>query len=280
MAGRPPNPGGRVDLHAHTVYSDGVLTPQELVDLAIEKHLSAIAITDHDSVEGIDHARAAAAGRLEVVPGIEVSTSMDGLDLHVLGYFLDYGHPGLQSRLATFRQERRDRVSAIVGRLAELGAPVQLDSIFAAAGPGVVGRPHVAAALMEAGHVSTMDDAFRQFLGARARAFVPRPAFHPREAIEMIESAGGLSVLAHPGAHVSDRVVEELRDAGLSGIEIWHPQHGSALVRRYRQIAARLGLIETGGSDFHGPHRSTQLGDMRVPVTVLRRLKEAAGVPG
>ena len=280
MAGRPPHSGGRVDLHAHTVFSDGLLTPEQLVDLAIEKHLMAIAVTDHDSVEGIEYARKAAAGRLEVVPGIEVSTSMDDLDLHILGYFLDYEQPGLLKRLALFRQERRDRVGAIVERLIELGAPVDLSAILTAAGPGVVGRPHVAAALMDAGHVHSMEDAFRMFLGARAKAFVPRPAFHPRDAIEMIEAAGGLSVLAHPGSYVSDNVVEELRDAGLTGIEIWHPQHGTALVRRYRQLAARLDLIETGGSDFHGPHRSTGLGDMRVPVSALRLLKEAAGVPG
>lgn len=280
MAGRPPRVGGRVDLHAHTVFSDGLLTPEQLVDLGIEKHLVAIAVTDHDSVEGIERARTAAAGRLEIVPGIEVSTSMDGLDLHILGYFLDYQDAGLCARLRGFRQERRDRVTAIVQRLEELGAPVRLDAILEAAGPGVVGRPHVAAALMDAGHVETMDHAFRTFLGAGAEAFVPRPAFHPREAIEMIESAGGLSVLAHPGAHVSDGVIETLCDAGLTGVEVWHPQHRSQMVRRYRQLAARLGLIETGGSDFHGPHRSTQLGDVRVPVTVLRRLKEAAGVPG
>lgn len=280
MAGRPPRGGGRVDLHAHTVFSDGTLTPPQLVELAVEKHLVAIAVTDHDSIDGIDEARMAAAGRLEVVPGIEVSTSMDGADLHILGYFLDYQDAVLRRRLRRFHKERIDRVCAIVERLERLGAPIALDAVMTAAGPGVVGRPHVAAALIEAGHVHSVDDAFRSFLGAQARAFIPRPAFHPREAIEMIEAAGGLSVLAHPGSHVTDGVVEELRDAGLSGVEVWHPQHGSALVRRYRQLASRLGLIETGGSDFHGPHRSTMLGDMRVPAAVLRRLKEAAGVPG
>lgn len=272
--------GGRVDLHAHTIFSDGQLTPEALVELALENGLIALAITDHDSIDGIARARAAAAGRIEIVPGIEVSTSTDSLDLHVLGYFIDPDDARLAARLRRFRRERIERVHRIASRLEALGAPIDVDDVLGRAEPGVVGRPHVAAALIRAGHVKTVDDAFRRFLGMRADAYVPRPVFPPSEAIAMIAEAGGVSVLAHPGAYVPDGLVRQLVAAGLDGVEVWHPQHGPALVKRYRALAAELGLIESGGSDYHGPGRHTDLGGMRVPASALRRLKDAAGVPG
>jgi predicted metal-dependent phosphoesterase TrpH len=272
--------GGRVDLHAHTIFSDGQLSPEAVVELALEKGLIALAITDHDSIDGIAHARAAAAGRIEIVPGIEVSTSTDSLDLHVLGYFIDPDDARLAARLRRFRRERIERVHRIASRLEALGAPIDVNDVLRRAEPGVVGRPHVAAALIRAGHVKTVDDAFRRFLGLRADAYVPRPVFHPSEAIAMIAEAGGVSVLAHPGAYVPDGLVRQLVAAGLDGVEVWHPQHGPALVKRYRALAAELGLIESGGSDYHGPGRHTDLGGMRVPASALRRLKDAAGVPG
>jgi len=277
---RAAHDGGRVDLHAHTIFSDGQLTPEALVELALERGLAAIAVTDHDSVAGIEPARRAAAGRIEVVPGIEVSTSTDGLDLHVLGYFIDPADTRLATRLRRFRRERIERVRKIARRLEALGASVDVEEVLARAEPGVVGRPHVAAALIRAGHVKSVDDAFRRFLGMRADAYVPRPVFTPAEAISMIAEAGGVSVLAHPGAYVPDGLVRELAGAGLDGVEIWHPQHGPALVKRYRALAAELDLIESGGSDYHGPGRHTDLGGMRVPASALRRLKDAAGVPG
>jgi predicted metal-dependent phosphoesterase TrpH len=280
VAGRAPQGGGRVDLHTHTVFSDGLLTPEALVGLATESGLSAIAITDHDSVDGIAAARAAAGPTLEVVPGIEISTSLGGSDLHVLGYYVDPTHAGLAARLRKFGEERLERVHAIVERLASLGASVSLDAVMESAGPGVVGRPHVAAALVRAGLAEDQDDAFRRFLGPRARAYVPRPALHPREAVALIDAAGGVSALAHGGSHVSDATIEELAGAGLDGVEVWHPQHGPTLIKRYRALATRLGLLETGGSDFHGPGRGAALGEMPVPPGVLRKLKQAAGVPG
>jgi 3',5'-nucleoside bisphosphate phosphatase len=277
----PPVGGGRrVDLHAHTYFSDGLWSPEAVVALAVERGLGALAITDHDSVEGLPRALAAAGGSLELVPGIEMSTSLDGMDLHILGYYLDAEHPELRARLAGFRTERLDRALAMVERLRGLGAPVEAEVVLALAGPGVVGRPHVAEALVRAGHADTMDDAFRRYLGMQGEAFVPRPAFRPEEAIALLDAAGGVSVLAHPGAMLGDVVVERLAAAGLRGIEVWHPQHGASTVRRYRALAQRLGLIETGGSDFHGPLRSTTLGDLPVPLSVLGPLKQAAGVTG
>lgn len=276
MSGPPRSTGGRrVDLHSHTHFSDGQMSPEELIDYAVSRNVVALAITDHDTIEALPRARAAASGRLELVPGIEISSAMDGFDLHILGYYIDDSHPGLLERLAGFRDERRRRALAIIERLHELGVPVDADEILAAAGPGVVGRPHVAAALVRAGHVETFDAAFQRYLGIKGQAFVPRPAFRPEEAIEHIATAGGLAVLAHPGSWLPESVVEMLAAAGLRGVEVWHPQHGVSTVQRYRALARRLSLLETGGSDFHGTHRGVDLGDMPVPESAVAALTAA-----
>ena len=212
-APRPPRAGGRrLELHAHTHFSDGALSPQELVALARERGLAALAITDHDSVDGVAPAIAAAGEALEVVPGIEISSTLEQHDLHVLGYFIDWGARALTERLSVFREERRERTRAIVAKLETLGAGVAVEEVFAAAGPGVVGRPHIAQALVRAGHVPSIDAAFQKYLGSRGSAFVPRPAFASLDAVREIESAGGAAVLAHPGA-VATRLVERLAQA-------------------------------------------------------------------
>jgi hypothetical protein len=278
---RPPAPPGgrRVDLHTHSYFSDGTLSPEALVALAIGRGLAALSITDHDSIDAVSPAREAAHNAIEFIPGIELSTAQDGLELHILGYFLDPLHESLGERLALFRGERLERALAIMERLNALGAPVNPTAVIERAGPGVIGRPHIAVALMESGSVESIDEAFRRFLGRDGLAFIPRPAFHPEEAIALIHGAGGVSVLAHPGAQLSDEVIEHLADAGLRGIEVWHPQHTPTTVRRYRALTLKLGLLETGGSDFHGTHR-VNLGDLSVPARVLVGLKEAAGVTG
>lgn len=275
-AGRPPAPGGRrVDLHAHTHFSDGQLAPDALVALARERGLAALGVTDHDAVDGIEPARAAAPRGLEVVPGIEISSTLEGHDLHVLGYFLDAADARLRERLAAFREERRQRALAILARLRALGVGVGEAEVFAAAGPGVVGRPHVAHALVRAGHVPTLDAAFQRYLGPQGSAYVARPAFRSEDAIETIHAAGGAAVLAHPGM-LAPRLVELLAEAGLDGVEVWHPQHGPALVRRWRETARRLELVPSGGSDFHGVHRGAGLGDLPVPESTVARLRERA----
>ncbi|OGF12816.1 MAG: hypothetical protein A2W00_00775 [Candidatus Eisenbacteria bacterium RBG_16_71_46] len=254
-----------------------MLTPEELVARATARRLAAIAVTDHDSVEGLPRAIAAAGAEIEVLPGIEISSEMEGADLHVLGFFVDVTSTTLLERLRQFHAERLQRVETILGRLRELGAPVAFDAVMALAGPGVVGRPHIAEALLRAGHVTTLDDAFRRFLGAYAPAFVARPAFRTEDAIALIHDAGGVSVLAHPGASMSDSAIERLRAAGLDGIEIWHPQHGANTVLRFRALAGRLGLLESGGSDFHAVGRGADLGDLPIPFEIVGKLRQAAG---
>ena len=277
----PPATGGRrVDLHAHTTYSDGALSPGDLVRLAIERQLAALAVTDHDSIDGLPAARETAGRELELVPGIEVSSTLNGLDLHILGYYIDPENDELRRRLESFRVERLERVREMAVRLGALGAPVDVGEVVSLAGHGVVGRPHLAEVLVRAGHADDADDAFRRYLGSRGVAFVPRPAFRPDEAIALVHAAGGVSVLAHPGPGLVDSVVEALVARGLRGIEAWHPQHSPATVRRYEALAERLGVLVTGGSDFHGPGRSAELGELAVPVRVMGPLKHAAGVAG
>jgi predicted metal-dependent phosphoesterase TrpH len=276
MAGPAPGSGGpRIDLHCHTTFSDGDLSPDALVRRAIARRVGVLSITDHDSVEALPAARAAAGTALELVPGIEVSTSSNGLDLHILGYYLDAENRELAERLARFREERSERMKRMVARLAELGIAVDLDDVLAIAGHGVVGRPHLAEVLVREGHVENADDAFRRLLGAHGQAFVPRPTFPPAEAIALIRGAGGIAVLAHPGPGLVDSVIEGLAAQGLAGIEVWHPQHGALTVRRYQALAERLGLLETGGSDFHGEGRSADLGDVTVPERAFHALKRA-----
>jgi predicted metal-dependent phosphoesterase TrpH len=278
MGGPPPPAGGlRIDLHCHTTFSDGELAPDALVRRAIARRVGVLAITDHDSVEALPAARAAAGRALELVPGIEISTSAGGLDLHMLGYYVDAENRELSMRLARFREERSERMRRMVARLGELGIEIDLDEVFTIAGHGVVGRPHLAEALVRAGHVENADDAFRRLLGAHGLAYVARPTFPPAEAIALIRGAGGLAVLAHPGPGLVDSVVEGLAAQGLAGIEVWHPQHGALTVRRYQALAERLGLLETGGSDFHGEGRSADLGDVAVPERAFQALKRAVG---
>jgi hypothetical protein len=273
--------GRRVDLHTHTTYSDGLLEPRALIERAVARGLVAMAITDHDAVGGIAPAREAAGVlALEIVPAIEISSTFEGEELHILGYFLDPEDSNLLRCLGVFRDDRRERALKMVERLHELGAPVTAERVIALAGPGVIGRPHIAGALVEAGHASSIEDAFRRFIGANGAAFIPRPRFDSSDAIALIHGAGGISVLAHAGGSFDALRLERLVGAGLRGIEIWHPHHGVSAVRRLRELARRYDLIETGGSDYHGPNRGADLGDLPVPPGVLQDLKDAAGVAG
>jgi predicted metal-dependent phosphoesterase TrpH len=192
-------PQGRgVDLHVHTYFSDGTLSPEAVVALAAERGLAALSITDHDSLESLEPALKATVSPLELVPGIELSTVYGELDLHILGYYIDPAHEPLGRRLDRFRDERRERAMTMLARLRDLGVELDSGEVIHLAGPGVIGRPHIARAMVRAGHVPSLDDAFRQYLGRGGRAFVPRVSFRAEEAIDLVLGAGGVSVLAHP----------------------------------------------------------------------------------
>lgn len=265
----------RVDLHIHTTYSDSALTPQQVVERALELGLKAIAITDHDAVEGIDEASQAAKGRnLEVIPGVELSLTVNHSDLHLLGYFIDHNNQGFVTRLKLFRSVRLDRAKRMVEKLNSLGVNLSLDAVLSIAGSGVVGRPHIAEALVERRYVGSFDEAFARFIGYHAPAYVPKFKLSAEEGIDLIRSVGGIPVLAHPRTVNRDELIPHFIRLGLKGIEIIHPEQGDHLRRYYSNLAKKHGLIVTGGSDCHGHLKGKlMMGTVEVPYSFLEGLK-------
>jgi 3',5'-nucleoside bisphosphate phosphatase len=267
------------DLHVHTTASDGTLSPEQVVHEAVQAGLAAIGIADHDAVEGISPALAAGrAAGLVVVPAIEVNTDYGEDELHILGYYIDHQSDMLATHLERLRSERRERVKRMVERLNEVGAKLDLERVYEIAGSGSVGRPHVARALVEAGHVSSMNSAFGKYLVRGAPGYVPRYKLTPSEAIQIIRQAGGVAVLAHPGNSRHDEVIPQLIDAGLEGIEVYHSDHSALQRRHYARIAKNRGLVATGGSDFHGPNmmKMVPIGHVTVDIEIVHKLKELA----
>ena len=291
--------GSRVDLHAHTTASDGVLSPAELVALARGRGLAALGVTDHDSTEGLAAALAAADAAVTVVPGVELSTDVPGGEIHVLGYFVDPRSPVLQGKLEMLREGRLRRGHRMVERLNAAGVPIRIERVLEIAGDGAVGRPHVARALVEAGYAESIDDAFIRWLVPGRPGYVERQRFTPVEAVGTILEAGGVPVLAHPlhgldagedsraadaartfDAAEVERRVAELVAAGLGGLETYYAGYDAAAVAYLERLAAQYGLIRTGGSDFHGPGRA-ELGSTPMPddvqAEVVEWLRRAAG---
>lgn len=239
-----------VDLHAHTTRSDGELSPTQLVELAAHAGVEALAITDHDTTAGLTEAHSVAATRgIRIVNGIEIS-AWHGREIHVLGFFVDPTNEALRAVVAQRHSDRRVRIREIADRLDALGRPIDIDEVLEAA-TGNVGRPHVARALVAAGHVTHYNDAFRLYLGRDRPAYVPSSQLAVADAIALTHQAGGVAVIAHPALEGIDDAFECFVEAGLDGIEARHPAHTSSDFSRYRRIALRLGICTTGGSDFH-----------------------------
>lgn len=244
----------RVDLHLHTNASDGQQTPAELVALALEIGLKCIAITDHDTTDGIAPALIAAQGHpLEIIAGIELSAEDESGDVHILGYGVDVNNAHFQAQLRDFRQNRYDRGLLMVEKLASLGIIITWEDVLHHADGGAVGRPHIARALVAAGHAEDVKDAFDRYIANTAPAYIARKRLSPEESIAMIHAAGGVAVLAHP-ILVKDypTLTERLVSAGLEGIEKVYPLHDAATEATIQDLADRFNLIITGGSDFHG----------------------------
>lgn len=244
-----------IDLHLHTTASDGALTPAGLVARAAAAGLTTFSVTDHDTVAGLAEAREAAeARRLTLIDGIEITAVEGERDVHVLGYFFDPDHAGLRAFLATQREDRVRRVRDIATRLAALGVPIDAGPILRLARESgrSVGRPHIAAALVAAGHVSTRDEAFGRYLERTAAAFVPRRGAPVAEVVRVLAEAGGLASLAHPGLTDVDELIPGFARAGLAAIEARHSDHTAQTESRYREIARTHRLAISGGSDFHG----------------------------
>lgn len=279
-----------VDLHSHSTASDGTLPPGDVVRLAKDSGLVGLALTDHDTIAGLAEARAEAE-RLGVtfVPGIEISAvpPVDNGTLHILGYGVDVDSPVLHGMTRGLVEARDNRNPRIIARLRELGVDLSMAEVEAEAGGGVVGRPHMAAVLVRKGVVKSIKEAFDVYLGQGGKAYFDKERLAPRRAMELIRESGGLPVLAHPvqlrttNDAQLDRVVKDLLDLGLAGIEVLHSDHDDAWVERCEGLAGRYGLLKTGGSDFHGSNKKDiPLGlarGRRVPREWMDRLLEALG---
>lgn len=277
-----------VDLHTHTVASDGTFTPTALVQRASRLGIKVMAITDHDTVAGVAEAQAAGAALgVEVIAGVEINTDVPHAEVHVLGYFVDIEHAELNEKLAAIREGRIGRAKRMAEVLTEMGAPVDFHRILQIAGEGAVGRPHVAQALLEAGHVTSYAQAFDKYIGRNSPAYVERMKFSPAEACALIRRAGGLPVLAHPvffdrygmikASFDEKALLPEMLAQGLAGIEVYYSGYDAVTIERLLGLARQYGLLVTGGTDFHGVRPSEpDLGGVYVPMKVVRRLKERA----
>jgi hypothetical protein len=275
-----------IDLHLHTTASDGRSSPEQLVREALEAGLGTIAVTDHDTTTAVSDvmARAGALG-LQAVAGIEITAVHGGRDVHMLGYFLDPDAGELAAFLTHQREDRRRRVLTMVERLEQLGLSIDQTAIRERASGETgraLGRPMVAEALMRAGHVVSIAEAFERFLGEGRPAYVPRRGASPQDVLSLVAGAGGLTSLAHPGKLHRDEIIRELVEAGLPAIEVHHPDHDPIDVNRYRRMAETYGLLVTGGSDYHGPGsgRAAALGRVTLPRADFDRLADRAGWTG
>lgn len=263
----------------HTRCSDGRLTPAELVRRAREAGLQAIAVTDHDCVDGLEDAIAEGkrAG-VDVIPGIELSVTVGLREAHLLGFYFDPTEPSLVEHLRRFRDIREERVHRMVERLGELGVPVTIEDVLAVANGAILGRPHVAAAVVRGNFAAAEQDVFDTYLKEGAPGYVGKPPFPAEEALAMLHRAGGIGVLAHPGHWTSDSAIKHLVRSGLDGLETIHPSHDYALRQYYRQRARDLGLVESGGSDYHGYREIDEenIGRYNIPYVQLEALERRA----
>ena len=278
---------GYIDLHLHTTASDGVMSPSEIVRYAKTKGLQAFAITDHDTIEGLEEGLS--EGKridFEVIPGIEISAEHSPGSMHLLGFFLDIHHPLLNERLEYLQKARAERNPKIVEKLNRLGIELTYEEVLKASGGGQVGRPHFAQVLMEKNYVRTFQEAFDRFLKKGAPAYADKFRFTAKEALHFINEAKGVAVLAHPntlnmnGYSELENLILRLIEEGLKGIEVYYPEHSPLEVARYKTLAERYSLLITGGTDYHGIDKNgldigVGRGEMKLPYLMVEKLKSA-----
>ena len=265
------------DLHLHTLFSDGTSTPKEVIREAQNKGLSAIAIVDHDTVDALPQAlEIAGSGIIEVLPGIELTAEYDGLEIHILGYLIDYKNKTLKEKLEFLKKNRIERAYKMVERLKNMGLALDVQDVFNLAKSGTVGRLHIAQALVKAGLAGSAWEAFQKYIGDKSPAYIAGFRLAPSEAINLIKSIGGIPVLAHPYSLNRDDLIPVFVDSGLMGIEVYYPEHTQSMINYYLALAKKFNLLVTGGSDFHGaakPHG--QVGLSKIPYELVEELKQA-----
>ncbi len=265
-------PSARVDLHLHTTASDGLLSPEELVLAAHQAGLSAIAVTDHDTLAGVEAARNAATPLgMRVIPGVELSVFHEGREVHMLALHISKPD-AINVRLEHFRETRIGRAEEIVRKLNALGVALPLESVMAQAGDAAVGRPHVARAMVSHGFVRDNHEAFDRYLGFGRSAYVAKERVTALDAIDFTHDAGGLAFWAHPGGSGKRAEIEKLRDLGMDGVEVRHPSHSAEDILRLNTLVDFLEMVPSGGSDWHGTREGPrQIGNMNVPLEWLER---------
>ena len=263
------------DLHLHSLFSDGTFTPEEIASRAKASGLATISLTDHDTVEGCARlSEACAALEIEFISGTELTTEHGGHELHLLGYFVDIQNERLLTEISKSQIVRQNRIREMVAELNKLNIPLNAEDVFAIANCKSPGRPHVARALVKAGLVNTLDEAFERFLRVGRPAWVPKKKVLSSEAIQLIHQAGGLAVMAHPGLNRTDDVIPDLVKAGLDGIECYHTKHSKSVSGHYREMAAHYNLLVSGGSDCHGMNKGRPLiGTVKLDHQHVEKLK-------
>lgn len=266
----------KADLHTHTNFSDGILSPQELLQKAAKVGLGAISITDHDTIEGVRKAKELADKfNIEVITGCEFSCYENGREYHILGYFFDTNHKSLNEHLDNYKKLRLFRAKQIYKKLQDAGMKFDFDLIQNISRHAPIARPHIGMALVEMGYVNTLKEAFEKYIGDAGPAYYPKANFPVERAIELINSAGGVASLAHPANFVDQPQLYKMIKSGLDGIEVNHPMHNEQQVKFYRSIASQYWLIETGGSDFHGNRDWDEgnFGKYTVPMSTVESLR-------
>jgi predicted metal-dependent phosphoesterase TrpH len=271
------------DLHTHSDRSDGTLRPAEVMGLAAQRDLAGVALTDHDTFDGLEEAASTASELgLDFVPGVEFSAEYDDASLHILGYWVDPDDAAIEAELLRLTATRFRRGEMIVEKLRELGFDISIERVLELAGGDAIARPHIAEAMVEAGIVPDEKEAFDRYISDEGLAYVPKHALPPMEALRLIGEAGGVCVLAHPGMWrgsdtVPDRLIEEMAAAGMAGLEVRHPDHDEEMRAKYAAVAERLGLVATAASDCHGERYGFRLGEERTDAETFAELKRRAG---
>lgn len=271
----------KADLHVHTTASDGRYSPEDIVRMAVSRGVEVMAITDHDSVDGVPGALEAAKPfpKLRVIPGVEVSTDVPHGEVHMLGYFIDYSDPGLTRKLAELRNSRKVRAQRMIEKLATMGVHVEWDRVQDIAGSGSVGRPHIARAMMENGYVQSTREAFSRFIGREGPAYVEREKMTPEQVVEFVVEVGGLPVLAHPGdIDDLDDFIPRLQRVGMIGMEVYYNGYNAKTVAQLASLSSKHNLIALGGSDYHGLDTLTEtpLGGVDIPPECVKRFLSLA----